>query len=41
MIFGYVVRKEFQGDKPAELGVLGFVDHSHTSAAKFFNDAVM
>ena len=38
---GQVVGKEFQGDKAAEAGVFGLVDHAHASAAEFFEDAVV
>src|SRR5713101_8449605 len=41
MVLGYVVRKEFQRDKAAQLGVLRLVDHTHTTAAELFNDAVV
>ena len=33
--------KKFQGDEAAELGVFGFVDHTHAAATEQFEDAVM
>jgi hypothetical protein len=36
-----VVREKFQRDKPAKLGVFGFVDDAHASAAEFFEDKKM
>ena len=30
------VRKEFQGNKAVELGVLSFVDNAHSTAAEHF-----
>jgi hypothetical protein len=35
------VRQKFQGDETRESRVFRFVDHSHTAAAEFLNDAVM
>jgi hypothetical protein len=35
------VGKELQGNKAAELGVLGLVDHTHPAAAELFQDAVV
>ena len=40
-IFRDVVRKKFQGDETTELGVFGLVDHAHSAAAEFFDDAVV
>jgi hypothetical protein len=40
-VFGYVVRQEFEGDKPAQLHILSFVDHSHPATAELLDDAVM
>ncbi len=40
-VFGYVVGQELQSNEPAELHVLGFVDHTHPTAAEFLNDAVV
>jgi hypothetical protein len=36
-----VVRKEFQGNETVQLGVFGFVDDAHASAAEFFDDMKM
>jgi hypothetical protein len=36
-----IVRKKFEGDKAAERGVLGFVDHTHAAATQFLDDAVV
>jgi hypothetical protein len=33
MILGYIVRKEFQRDKSAKLGVFRLVNHAHATAA--------
>jgi hypothetical protein len=41
MIFGYVVRKEFQRNKAPQLGVFRLVDDSHTTTAKLFKDAIV
>ena len=40
-VLGDVVGKEFQRDTAAEARVLGFVDHAHSAAAQFFQDAVV
>jgi hypothetical protein len=40
-VSGDVVRQEFQGDIATEAGVFGFINHAHSTAAKFFGDAVM
>src|SRR5580698_5026887 len=40
-IFGYVVGQELEGNKPSQLYVLGLVDHAHTAAAEFLDDAVV
>jgi hypothetical protein len=34
-------RKELDGHEPAQLGVFGLVDHTHSAATEFFDDAVM
>jgi hypothetical protein len=34
-------RKEFQGDEAVELGVAGFVDYTHSTLTKFFQDLVV
>ena len=36
-----VFGNELQGDVPAKLEVLGFVDHAHTTASQLAEDAVM
>ncbi len=35
-----IVRKEFQGNKAAEFGVLSFVDDAHPAAAQLFEDVI-
>ena len=40
-IVGNFVRKKFQGDEAAELGVFGLVNDAHSAAAEFFDDAVV
>jgi len=40
-VLGHVGGKEFQGNEAAEFGVLGFVDHTHPTAAQFLDDAVV
>jgi hypothetical protein len=35
------LREEVRGRQPAELGVLGLVDYTHTPAAKLLQNAVM
>jgi hypothetical protein len=40
-IFGDVVGEKFQGYEAAELGVFGFVDDAHATAAELFDDAVV
>jgi hypothetical protein len=35
------IGQKLQGNEPAKLGVLGFVDHAHAAAAQLLNDAVM
>jgi len=40
-VFGKVVGEEFQGNEPAKLGVLGFVNHTHTPTADLFQNAVV
>jgi hypothetical protein len=44
--FGLVVAsqiewQEFEGNRALELGVFGFVNDTHTSAAEFLDDFVM
>src|SRR5271163_1102365 len=40
-VFGHVVGQELEGNKAAELYVLGFVHHAHTAAAQLLNNAVV
>src|SRR6266576_4427081 len=40
-ITGNVVGQELQGDEAAKLGVLGLVDHTHSAAAQFLQDAIV
>jgi hypothetical protein len=35
------IRKELQGNKAVELGVLSFVDHTHTAATELLQDVVV
>src|SRR5579862_408355 len=36
-----VLRQELEGNKAMQAGVLGLVDHTHSAAAQFLDDAVM
>jgi hypothetical protein len=38
---GYVIRQELEGDKAAELHILGLVNHAHAAATQLFKDAVV
>jgi hypothetical protein len=40
-IFGYFIRQELEGNKPLELDVLSLVDHTHSDASDFLDDAVV
>src|SRR6266481_3168924 len=40
-ILRHFFRQEFEGNEAAEHGVLGLVNHPHSPAAQFFDDAVM
>jgi hypothetical protein len=40
-IFGYVVGKKFEGYEAVQARVFRFVDHAHSTAAKFFNDTIV
>ena len=40
-IFGDLIGQKLESDKTMQPGVLGLVDHTHTAAANFFNDAVV
>ncbi len=40
-VLDHIEGQEFQGDEAAQLGVFRFVDDAHSTAAEFFDDAVM
>src|ERR1700674_1501203 len=40
-VFGYFVGQELQGNKPAELHILSFVDNTHATAAQLLDDTVV
>jgi hypothetical protein len=40
-VLGKMFRQELQGDEPAELHVLGLVDHTHATATQLLEDAMM
>jgi hypothetical protein len=40
-VLGNVVGEEFQSDEAPKVGVLGFVNHTHSPAAQLLDDAVM
>jgi hypothetical protein len=40
-MLGWFVGQELESYEPAELYVLGFVDHTHAAAAQFLDDAVV
>jgi hypothetical protein len=40
-IAGHVVRQKFQGDVTAKAFVLGLIDHTHSAATEFFEDAIV
>src|ERR1700722_3539732 len=40
-VFGYLIGQELEGNKPAELHIFGLINHTHPSAAKLLNDAVV
>ena len=40
-VFGYVVGQEFERNKPAELHILSFVNHTHPATAEFLDDAIV
>ena len=40
-VFGDFVGKELQSHEPVQADVLGFVNHTHPAAAKFFHYAVV
>ncbi len=41
LVFSQLFGEELQGDGPAQLGVLGLVDHTHAAPAEFLQDAVV
>ncbi len=41
MVPSEVVRQKLQGYKSVELSVFGLIDHTHTSATEFFDNAVV
>jgi len=40
-VLGKMFRQELEGDEPAELGVFGFINHTHPAATQLLEDAVM
>ena len=40
-VLGNVVGQKFQGYTAAQAGVFGLVDHAHSAAAQFFQDAIV
>ena len=36
-----VIRKEFERNESSKIGVLGFIDHTHTTATELLDDAVV
>jgi len=38
---GHILGEKFECDEAAKLGVLGFVDHAHATAAEFFDNPVV
>jgi hypothetical protein len=40
-VLGTMFGQELQGGEPAELDVLGFINHTHPAAAQLVEDAVM
>jgi len=41
MLFGERLGQELEGDKTAELGVLGLIDHTHAAATELFQNAIV
>jgi hypothetical protein len=37
---GNIIRQELERDETTKLGILGFVDDAHTTAAELLDDAV-
>jgi len=40
-VSGNVIGQEFQSDEATKVGILGFINHTHTATAEFLDDAVM
>src|SRR5580704_6696388 len=40
-IAGYLFRQELQGDKAAQAGVFGFVNHAHPASAQLFDNSIV
>jgi hypothetical protein len=40
-ILGHFFRKEFQGDKAMQAGVVGLINDAHPAPTEFLSDAVM
>jgi hypothetical protein len=40
-VFGNFIGQKFQGDKTLEACVFRFVDHTHSAAPQFFQDAIV
>jgi hypothetical protein len=40
-VCGYLFGQELEGHEPAELHVLSLVHHTHSTTAKFFDDAIV
>jgi hypothetical protein len=40
-VLGEMFRQKLQGDQAAELGILGFVHHTHPAATQLLEDAVV
>jgi hypothetical protein len=40
-VLGKMFREELQGDEPAELDVLGLINHTHPAATQLLENAVM
>ena len=36
-----IIGQEFESDTAVQTGIDGFVDHTHTAAAEFFEDAIV
>ena len=40
-VLRYIIGQEFESDEATEVGILGFVDHTHPAAAELLDDAVV